>query len=327
MKGISANPQSWFRNKVLNKAVKQIKNTLHYLDKHETIIIENEKGVKMNVREVNHIKNKKKIIIYSPEKEFPDELRFQKFYYSLEVESIHLFHIEDYFYVCKYLKTPAEVHDYLDFRENFYVYFKDGTNKLPEQYLLGHFFETPNADHYNSEYIKNLKSPLLSNEEFDISGLVENFKKSIIHSNSKHETSYYPIVKAIAKLRRSELLEFKKRITLAIEKCETSEFVTPYKMYSKSTSCAFVFIPLHSNQIANISTALRNLTYAIKYDHKARKALGVAAYRHPQDLGKIETSWYFLDEEFEINLEMEKLLKENYPFRPSIEMEVKNPYK
>lgn len=322
----SSNYKNWFKNKVMNKAVKQIKATLNYFDREDSIIIENEKGHKMDVKDAGKSLDIKKIIIYSTNDDFPEELRFQKFYESSEAGYIHLFHIEDYLHICKYLITPTEVSEYLDFREDFFEFYKPGAHRVPEQYLLGHFFETPNVDHYDANYINNLKDQLRKNEDFDISMLVANFQNAIINPSS-NTTYYYPIIRAIAKLHRSELVEFKKRISMAIEKCEKFEFITPYKMYSSRTQCAFVFIPLNSKDYHNAQTALRNLTYAIKYDNKSQKALGAAIYRNPQNLDKVDAIWFFLDEEWIFDQEMEKLLKDNYPFRTSISKEIKNPYK
>ncbi|WP_435524584.1 hypothetical protein [Chryseobacterium indoltheticum] len=112
------------KNKVMNKAVKQIKNTLHYFDIHDSIIIENERGHKMNVKAANEVKDIKKIIIYSANVDFPETLRYQKFYESSDAEIFIYFHIEDYFHVCKYLITPTEISEYLNFREDFLEFHK-----------------------------------------------------------------------------------------------------------------------------------------------------------------------------------------------------------
>lgn len=326
MNQTSSNYENWFKNKVINKAVKQIKNTLHYFDVHDSIIIENERGHKMNVKAANEVKDIKKIIIYSANVDFPETLRYQKFYESSDAGNIHLFHIEDYFYICKYLITPTEISEYLNFREDFLEFHKLAIHRVPEQYLLGHFFETLNVDHFNAKYIDNVQK-YKKEEDFDISGLIENFKQAVISSTSSVDTHYYRIIKAIAKLHRFELIEFKKRISVAMEKCEKFEFITPYKMYSERTDCAFVFIPIHSINFQHAITALKNYTYAIKQDCRSQKALGVVIYRNPDNLEKIDTGWYFLDETWTFDPVMDKKLKENYPFRESINKKTKNPYK
>lgn len=322
----SSNYENWFKNKVINKAVKQIKNTLKYFNEYESIIIENEKGHKLDVKKAKDCDDIKKIIIYATNDDFPESLKFHKFYVSSDVGNIHLFHIEDYLHICKYLITPTEISEYLDFRENFFDFYKTGINRLPEQYLLGHFFETPISDHFNAHYIHNLKDQYKKDVDFDVSGLIENFKDSIT-STSSNDIHYYPIIKAIAKLHRAELIEFKKRISIAMEKCEKFEFITPYKMYSSRTDCAFVFIPLHSKNSKHSMTALRNYTEAVKYENKTQKTLGITIYRKTDDLDSIETAWLYLDEDWTFNADIAQLLEDNYPFRTSHNKAIENPYK
>lgn len=45
----SSNIKNWFENKVLKKAVRQIKSSLEYISKYPEILIENEKGHKLNI--------------------------------------------------------------------------------------------------------------------------------------------------------------------------------------------------------------------------------------------------------------------------------------
>ena len=42
----------WFENKILNKAVKQIKSTLKYISNYSEIFIENEKGHQLDITKV-----------------------------------------------------------------------------------------------------------------------------------------------------------------------------------------------------------------------------------------------------------------------------------
>lgn len=321
----STNYSNWFKSKVMNKAVRQIKNTLNYLQEFSEIVIENEKGHKLDIKEAQKCEDIKRIIVYSSNEDFPEDLRRKKFYESSEIGLIHLFHIEDYYWICTYLITPAEINEYLDFREDFQFYQNNAIDKLPEQYLLGHFFETPNADHFNSKYVTNLKDQYSQKDEFDISGIIENFNKSI--KNNLSQTEYYPIIKEISKLNRSELYEFKQRLSLAVEKCEKFEFITPYKIYVPRTDCAFVFIPLHSSNSHNAKTAVNNLTFANKYDNKARKSIGIVLYKEKSNLKSFEMYWQFINEDWFYDAEMEKLLKENYPFRTSKNKTVNNRYK
>lgn len=320
----SDNYKSWFNNKILGKAVKQIKSTLSFINTHSEIIIQNEKGHRLNIAEAQN-NEIKKLIIYEVDKDFPEQLRNQKFYESTSVGLIHLFHSEDYYWICKYLITPAEVEEYLSFREKLYLYDKLRSNHLPEQYFLGHFMETLNADHFNASYINNLKNKKYNIEDFDISGIIENFSKNIKLIN--HETEYYAIIKEIAKLNRSELIEFKKRVSYSIENCEKNEFNTPYRIYVPATDCAFVFIPLHSNKAQYWKTALYNYTMAQKYNTKATKCIGVVIFKNKTDTHYYEFYWQYAEGVWYYDEVIEKALSDNFPFRETKTKRFDNRYK
>jgi hypothetical protein len=321
----TSNDEKWFKNKVLKIAVRQIKSTLKYIRDYPEINIENEKGHKLDISKAKESKVVKKIIIYSPNENFPKELRQMKFYDSSGAGLIHLFHAEDYFWICKYLITPTEIKEYLDFRESLYLFNKKASNLLPEQYFLGHFFETLDTDHFNFEYISNLTNYKQKSEDFDISILIENFNKNIKLTN--YQTEYYPIIGEIAKLNRSELIEFKKRLSLSVENSESEELILPYRIYVPRTDCAYVFIPLHSTKSELWKTALNNFTIAHKYDSKARKCIGVVIFKFKEDLNYNELFWQFVDYEWQFEEKVEKLLADNFPFRKTKMKRVDNRYK
>lgn len=319
--------KKWFENKVLKKAVKQIKSTLGYIANYPEIIIENEKGHRLNIVEAKSCTNTKRIVIYSPKDNFSEDLRSQKFYESSEIGLVHLFHSEDYYWICKYLITPTEVEQYLNFREDLFLYNKLNSNVLPEQYFLGHFLETPRTDHFDPSYITNLTSHKAEIDKFNISSIIENFAKNIKLTN--HQTEYYPIISEMAKLNRSELKEFKQRVSLCIEKSETEEFVYPYRIYVPRTDCAFIFIPLHSTKAQNWKNALYNLTMAHKYENKAQKCVGVVIFKDKSDdLGYFEFYWQYVNATWEYDEAIEQFFKDNYPpFRKTSSKQIDNPYK
>jgi len=315
----------WFKNKVLNKAVKQVKSTLQYIHTYPEITIENERGHSLNILKAKEYLNPRKIIIYNTEDNFPDQYRHQKFYDSKDVGLIHLFHAEDYYWICKFLFTPAEIEEYLNFREELFLFDKQASNLLPEQYFLGHFFETLEANHFNPSYINNVKEFTANEGDFDISLIIENFSKNIKLVN--HQTEYYPIIQEIAKLNRSELSAFKRSFTLAVENSEKIDMTLPYRMYISATDCAFIFIPLHSSKCQHWKTALYNLTMAHKYDSICQKCIGVIIFRDPDAKEYFELYWQFADSEWEYDEILEKEIKNNFPFRKSKIEQIDNRYK
>lgn len=267
----------------------------------------------------------KEIIIYTPDVDFPEEIRQKRFYNSTEIGLIHLFHSEDYYWICKYLITPAEINEYLDFRENFYLADSHRSDLLPEQYVLGHFLETLDVKEVYAHYINNLKKIDTDSEDFDMSFLIERFSDKI--TLNKNTTDYYNIIKEIAKLNRFELKAFKDRFNWSRDKCSLEDYQIPTRMYAKRTDCAFVFIPLPSSKAENWRIALENYTFSQKYDMKANKCIGLIMFRRPTAKEYFELYWMFIESPWIFNKEEEDILKENYPFRKVRIEEVKNRYK
>jgi hypothetical protein len=305
------NLDNWFKNKVINKAVKQIKNTITYLNTYSEINIENEKGHTLNIQEARKIKPVK-LIIYAPKNFISKEIRFQKFYKSQSVGHIQLFHIEDYLLVCKYLVTPIEIYEYMIFRKSLFLKFPRELNQVQEQYVLGHFIETTSTDHLNPRYINNLSKLVQDNNEFDISFIINNFKERIFIEKDK--TDYYEIIKELAKLDRADLRGFKDRFIKAIEIAKKQEFTIPYRMTSVKTNCGFVFIPIEFKHKAKFQNALKNYTEAHKYDQKLDKTVGMIVFHNP-DTGYFDINWSLMRFEWSYDSVFEKFLKENYPFR------------
>jgi hypothetical protein len=320
----NSDDSSWFNNKILKKAVKQIKNTHEYLAKYPNIPIINEKGHKKNISEAN-FQNIKSVIIYSPSDNLEENQRHLKFYRSAKVGLIHLFHSEDYYWICKYLITPAEVEEYLMFREELFENHPKHLNALPEQYVLAHFFSTLDTYEIKPEYINNFKKVTTDSSEFNISYLIENFNKNIRFLNE--QTEYYPIISEIAKLNRAELTEFRKRFVRTIEKCKEEDIVIPYRIYVPRTDCGFVFIPLNKRAYKHWKTALSNFTFAQKYDQKSNRCVGLVMFEKEINGEKfLDMYWAFIEQKWEYDAEMEKLLSENFPFREAKMTRLDNRY-
>ncbi|WP_147296433.1 hypothetical protein [Lutibacter oceani] len=319
------NDSKWFNNKVLKKAVSQIKSTHKYLEKYPNIPITNEKGHTKNITEAK-FENIKNIIIYTPNDNFSEDKRHLKFYESKIIGFIHLFHSEDYYWICKYLITPAEVEEYLTFREKLFQKHSNYLNNLPEQYVLGHFLETLDTSELKAEYINNLINIKPDSSEFNMSYIIDNFNKNIQGINEK--TEYYPIIAEIAKLKRSELAEFKKRFIRTIEKCKENDIDLPYRIYVPRTDCGFVFIPLIKKASKHWKTALSNFTYAQKYDQKASKCVGLVIFENTiNDKVVLDMYWSFLKQDWEYDEEMEKRLYDSFPFRKVNTKLIENRYK
>ncbi len=315
----------WFKKKILDRAASQIKRTLKYLQNYPEITIKNNRGHDFNVAKAS-IGEIKKVIVYTPGHNFPEEMRQMKFYNSSSAGLIHLFHSEDYYWICRYLITPAEVQEYLNFREDFYEAQLNILNNFPEQYVLAHFLETLEVDHIEPQYMENLKIIDKDLPDFDLTGIIENFTKELTLTNGV--TEYYAIISEIAKLKRTELIEFKKRFIKATETCKGDSYVTPYRIYLPRTDCGFVFIPLPKNKASHWKTAITNYTLAHKYDQKASKCIGIVILDHVID-GEtyFNCYWMFVEVPWEYDREMKELLAEDFPFRKVSTKKIDNRYK
>lgn len=313
----SVDISGWYKNKILKLAVKQIKKDQGYLNNSQEISIKNARGHVLDIKKALSCSCKKYIIIYTPDGEFTEERRNKRFHKSTKIGLIHLFHSEDYCLICKYLITPAEINEYLDFRERFYSVDPSRSDSLSEQYVLGHFLETLDVKEVCEHYIENLQKIDTSSKEFNLSSLIENFQDRII--NNKGTTDYYSIVKEIAKLKRDELKDLKSMISYTRKECDSDDYCQPRRMYTKRTDCAFVLIPLPSLKSKNWEDVLSYFTCSHKYDVKAKKCIGLVMFRNPTDKyyfelrwGYSEYPWMFDSEEEDnlANLKMNELFAE-----------------
>ncbi len=319
------NLEKWFNNKVLNKGVKQVKTTHKYLSSFSDITIQNEKGHKKNIIEAREAR-KRSLIIYTTTEEIQEELRFKKFYESSEIGLIHLFHSEDYYWICRYLLTPAEVEEYLIFRENFYNRHGEVVDSVPEQYFLAHFFETNDCSYFKSAYMKNFEKIDADALDFNLDHIINNFTKHLTRLDGG-PTMYYSIIAEIAKLRRNELAEFKKRFIRSCEDANKEDgMITPYRMYVQNTDCSFAFVPLARAYHEYRENALRNATEMLKYKDKARRCLGMSIVYIPDDPENFDILWMLIDDPWAYDPELETIVEENFPFRTAKLQMPKNRY-
>lgn len=301
---------SWFENKVIKKAKKQISDTVKYLNKYSKIEIENERGHRFNIATAS-ITNFDKIICYNPHDLLPSSYKQIKHYLSSKVGFIHILQLKDYIGICKTLITPYEVHEYLVFREKIIKGYELETRELPEQAMVGQYLigdlESKPSIHY-FQYLLQLDGKY---EDWDMLNIIHKFGDRI--TNIEAFDDYYRIITEIAKLQRNELTEFKKRFMLSIEKSTKNEFVLPYRISIPRTECGYVFIPIIKEMAKDKLQALQNFTYAHKYDQKIKKCIGISFLA--DNNGYYDIDWCFMESEWIYNQEMEEFLKNNYPFR------------
>ena len=257
----------WFANKVLKDAKKQIGSTLKYLNKYDQISIKNRQDQTIAIPNVN-ITEINKIIIYEANETLKDEYVLMKFYESEVSGNIHLFNIEDYNYICKYLITPTELDEYLKFRERIYLNDKEKLKPFSEKYILCHFFNTAEDLYIKEEYLDTLSRLVEDTERFDVAFFLNNFFNKMYVEEQKEAMDYHTILKEIVSLKRYELLEFKKRFKQIFEDIKYKRLSMPYRFASYRLNCGFVFIPLLDDKVECWQNILQNSMEKFKYKHK-----------------------------------------------------------
>ena len=144
-----------------------------------------------------------------------------------------------------------------------------------------------------------------------MSGIIKRFPARITTDGA--DTDYYQIVTEIAKLKRNELREFKKRFQLSMEKCRSGEFVQPYRFASPRTNCGFLFIPLDETLIEARQQGLKNLTYLCKYDLRLPKCIGVTFAPDGDQWYSVE--WCHIESPWKFDAQLEEILAKDSPFR------------
>jgi hypothetical protein len=305
----SEKEQRWFEQKVLGKATRQIRDTLNYLHNHRDIHLQNHRGHAFNVT-VSSLESVHKLVLYKAHEALPESCRKQKHYRSQTAGLIHLIPADDYLGTLRTLLTPAEVSDYLAFREKLITNWEEDVLNLPEQALVGQYLSGISNEKPQFVFVEYLQKLQHRAEEWDMTGVINVFPERVTTDNVS--TDYYYIVKEIAKLMRNELRELKTRFKLSMEKASANEFVLPYRMAIPRTGCGFVFIPLTDDFIEHRLQFLQNFTYAHKYDQRLPKCIGVSFA--PEEDGWYSVEWCYIECPWQEDPEMENRLRQNNPF-------------
>lgn len=188
---------------------------------------------------------------------------------------------------------------------------------MPEPAIAGHFIGGNLDIPPSTDSAKHLHRLVQDEEEWDLAPILRGMHDHL--SIPEFDDEYYDILIEFAKLPRSMWREVKKRILLCIEKVTKDEFARPYRITIPHTGCGFVFIPVESELAAKPEwptirlRALQNFTHAHKYDQRLSKCIGFLVAK----VGKIfDILWCQIDYEWVEDVEFQRTLDENFPFRP-----------
>ena len=302
--------KSWFEKKVLGAATRQVRDTLNYLAVNNNIEVQNHRNHTFTLS-FEQVSELHKLVVYSPQLELPADCRCIKHHRSRTAGVIHIISADDYLGIIRTLLTPAEVAEYLSFREQLIDRWEIDVIAVPElalvgQYILGDINARPSIEHI--EYLQQLEH---RSEEWDMSGVIAKFPDRVTTDNAP--TDYYPIVRELALLKRNELREFKKRFQLSVQKTREDVFVRPYRMAVPRTECGFVFIPVTREFLQHRRVGLQNFTLAHKYEQRLPRCIGLSIA--DDENGWFTVEWCYIEFAWEEDAQMEHMLETNNPFR------------
>jgi hypothetical protein len=215
------------------------------------------------------------------------------------------------------LLTPAEVVDYLAFRERAINQYENEVAAIPEEALVGQYLSGAQNTAPSAKFVEHVRLLDHRAHEWDMSGIISKFGD---RAKPETETQYYSIVRELALLKRGELREFKSRFQLALGNARANVFARPYRMAIPRTGCGFVFVPLTKETIPVRTKGLQNFALAHKYEVKLSKCVGVSIADDVE--GYFGAEWLYLEFPWEHHPAMEAALKENNPLRPIREAEL-----
>jgi len=306
----------WFEKKVLGRATRQVRDTLAYLRNAGTIEVKNHRSHVLRL-DFNSIRQVHKVVVYLPSAALPADCSRLKHHRSQTAGVIHLMNATGYLGVVRTLLTPAEVVDYLAFREHAISQYESQIAAVPEEALVGQYLGGAPNIAPSAQFTEHVRLLDHRAEEWDMSGIISKFPDK---AGLQSETQYYPIVRELALLKRGELREFKSRFQLALSNARANTFARPYRMAIPRTGCGFVFVPLTNETIPVRTKGLQNFTFAHKYEMKLSKCVGVSIADDVE--GYFGAEWLYLEFPWEHHPAMEAALKENNPFRPIREAEL-----
>jgi hypothetical protein len=268
-----ANERKWFRDEVLKKATRQIRDTLTYMKTYPAIEVRNNRGEVFNLARAQ-VTQTHKLVIYDPHPLLPAECARKKFHRSTTAGvTIHLIRSGAYLGILQTLITPLEIAEYLAFREALVDIWGDTLAEVSEKSLVGQYLRNLPDEKPGAAFEPFVDEVNAQSDDWDISKLIHLFPERQTTPNARKETGYI-VLRALAKLYRTDMAQFKQRFRLSMEKAIADESCLPYRFVA-SNGCGFVFIPLRQEDLSRRERLLEALTELAKYDQKLEKCIGL----------------------------------------------------
>lgn len=303
----------WFKDAILRTAVRQIKDSLRFLNEHASISITNERGQRYDVSG-NDIRDREKIILYAAGPLLPDNCRRTQYYNSKTAGFIHILDRDAYSGVVKTLAVPEEVRRYLQYRQRALLQLAVSKTVIVEGDILAAYMTDEQLPSPTSH--KALDRLFDDAEQVDLTPIMNRLADHIQNPDSSKD--YVRILLEFAKLPRSGWRAAKERLDLVITQARKGEFERPYRFAFPSTDCSFMFSPSipgmpttgYEGERAR-TTSLENLTAVAKYLDKTAKGIGVLVSK---DGDYIQLDWCLIDQAWEHDPDLDTHLEQGNPF-------------
>ena len=299
--------RKWF-NRSVESAKKQIESDISYFEENKIISLRNNKGHIFNVNLDKKIVYK--IIIYSTKYLLPLDCHHKKFCFNAKKESIHVFSRNNYELIVNVLITPAEIIDYLCFREHLIKQHREMLWEIKEISILGQYISGYHENRPSNNFEQVVRSLIYRADISSISFLMKIFHDKMIYSSNLIKNESYYVTKELAKLTRDEIYAFSEKFYFAISSAQKKETPIPRRFSIPRLNCGFVFIATLEER--NNQDILRIYTELQKYDSKSQKCIGFAVYVEKD--GSFIFIWSYLDEQWQEDKEMSDFIKNNSPF-------------
>jgi len=246
--GGSEEEVTWFKKKVLGKGVRQVKDSLRFINEHSPIKITNERGhaFDLNVRDSSKIL---KVIVYSPSANLPKECIRIRHYISKEAGFIHVLPANDYLNIVKTLQVPADIFEYFLYRESIVEKIDPTFEPMDiEPVVMGQYLSGGDVSP-TQDALKYLRALIDGSDDFDLSRLLGDLSLHIEKTENPYD--YYKILQEFSVLPRSMWREIKTRLRLSIDKVKKGDWGLPYRVAYPATDCAFMIFPVDPRAMAS----------------------------------------------------------------------------
>lgn len=211
----------WFENKVLNKAKKQIKDSIKQMENPNNKFYSKGKEISIDkTKKINYI------IVFDAEKIDDD---YKKYYISQTGVEINIFSLNDFERMLDNLIVPTDIFDFLSFRKSFYLNNSLNMNPLvidnisSNITLLGRI----GSDIQVSDYfiLKRYKETGINVENVQ-------YFNYIVHEIEKVVPDDFDTLELLMSFNRNEALNFVDLWKEAINNSQKNDFVLPTTLHS-----------------------------------------------------------------------------------------------